>query len=331
MSKGLDLHTASPQEYMRHLRSVLSTFKYRVPEEHSISFGKELNRRYPGLLKNGQRVLGPAGNFQPVVDKLFESLITPMKPEQRRFLKENVAVGELQSLDVNAECYQVPAGRYVVFIKTGTMILLHRIIKAFSLRVGMPDHDHKKVLSFEETSKYVYQTIAMYLLYDVPLGPTIISLPRKQFDFAGALLHFTELFVLAHEFAHILEGHFSDAMILKVKMNKEEVKIFRAEWNKEYEADLCGLQLVVDTATNHDHLSLENLLSYVGPDIFFTILDLIEKVAGRTPGSYPSAISRRENLRRSKYAKGKRLEVAKRFQEISEGFWDVILQNTDRF
>lgn len=270
--------------------------------------------------------------LQEIIDDICRDLIKSQKSKKCGQLLENVAVGELQTLDANSLCVKVPAGGYVVLLNTGLMILLHKSIKAFASRMTIQtqakngDHKPEKGPSLEETARYMYEIIATYISYNAPVGPMlpIESLSESQILFSEGLLHFSEMFVLAHEFGHILENHLSQVNVSKMMMKDREIDFFRPDWNQEYDADLRGLKLILETAEDTGKNSLYRALAYAGPDLSLTIFDLVDRISKTKFSSHPPARLRRKNLRKSVPTKDKGLTLARAFQKLADDMWRII-------
>lgn len=337
MQNNIDPKVASPQEYLQYLQAIWTTDPYPpIPRSQQLDVLADLNKKYPGLIANNvlkYYAENPpkSSTLQEVVDILFEDLTKSMESNQRREIVDKVAVGELQTRDANALCIKVPAGGYVILFNDGLMMLLHKLAKAVSSRVRIARSPlearnlRPRTLSFEETPNYVYEIIARYLMNKHPIGPEI-PLEHDQYWFSDKLRWFMELFVMGHELGHILEGHLSKAKILRFKIGREEITVLKPSCNQEYDADIRGLLLVMNArgeTFDYDRTTSRSL-AYAGPDFFFTIMDLIEKIANVKPESHPTAVLRRENLRNFISANEKGLALAKDFEEIIDGMWRII-------
>ena len=87
------------------------------------------------------------------------------------------------------------------------------------------------------------------------------------------LLNSLELFVVAHEYGHISAGHLENTNNVKSITNENERSIILPDWEEEYEADEIGLFLLLNSLDKESMFPF----SYLGPELFFTILDLDER------------------------------------------------------
>lgn len=120
---------------------------------------------------------------------------------------------------------------------------------------------------------------------------TISSMFRESF----------ELFILGHEYSHLLRGHFSDWTTVAadtkhyVELNKEKIEIMVTNWLQETEADVLAAYLAITAMEDCDFAS-----SYAGVDISSITLIILERMEielkGKTlyPVTHPPAEVRRE-------------------------------------
>jgi hypothetical protein len=329
MKRKIDPMNATPQEYLQHLKAIWTTHPY--PDHIDDSVINELKKKFPRLLETSKKSPMETYNLENTIDDLYMDLAKPLKNRHTKLPAEGVAVGELQTLKVNSCCVAVPAGGYVILVNTGLMILLYQLTKVFASRIRVKADRETDIIVRDsgellKTAKFTFQTIASYLLTNPSIGPRIpiVSMRKEQVSFVAGILHFAELFVLAHEFGHIIEGHFSTAKVMKIRTKEEDISLLKSNWNQEYEADLCGLQLVLETVTEKSERSLVRASSYMGPDLFFTFLDLIEKIGNIKPTSHPPAKLRRENIRKAMPPMESGLILGIRFQGLSELVWKTM-------
>lgn len=319
---------ATPQEYLQHLKAIWTTHLH--PDIFDGSVINEIRKKFPSFSKIPRKEM-ETYTFETLIGDLYKDLAGPLLTRRAKLPAKGVAVGELQTLDANSCCVRVPAGGYVVLVNTGLMILIYQLTKIFASRVRVKADRETDIIiknsrELIETVKYTFQTVATYLKYNAPVAPRlpITTLQEEQLSFVEGILHFAELFVLAHEFGHIIEGHFSTAKVMKIRTKEEDISLLKSNWNQEYEADLCGLQLVLETVPKKSERSLIRASSYMGPDLLFTFLDLTEKIGNIKPASHPSAKLRRENLRKAMPPMEPGLLLGKRFQGLAELVWKAL-------
>ncbi len=117
------------------------------------------------------------------------------------------------------------------------------------------------------------------------------------------LLNSLELFVVGHEYGHIVLGHLANSSTFKCIIKQKEVEKISPSWTMEYEADLMGVTLLINTMNQESMAPF----CYCGAELFFTFLDLVDRVISffdngkeeRSEGSqsHPPPLERRERIR----------------------------------
>ncbi len=121
---------------------------------------------------------------------------------------------------------------------------------------------------------------------------------------AGHLREALELFVLGHEYGHVVAGHLTAAAGRTALLPGEGVEALEYSWRQEHEADIYGSLL--STAAMQTVKRLDAGLSYWGSDLFFSAMDVMDRAVSllrtgdetrQTIGSHPPAGQRRAVLR----------------------------------
>lgn len=112
-----------------------------------------------------------------------------------------------------------------------------------------------------------------------------------------------ELFILGHELGHVINGHLEGALVRCALPGDVETFEISTEWKQEFEADLFGITVAVQAQLNN---GLDLPLSYLGADLFFSCVDIVERAVGiladgryqpRTSPTHPPTVMRRELTR----------------------------------
>jgi hypothetical protein len=95
------------------------------------------------------------------------------------------------------------------------------------------------------------------------------------------LLNSFELFIVGHEYGHVLAGHLSNKIFIR-KISGINRNVIETNWKEEYEADSIGVILLLNSLDN------SNLgpFCYLGPEIFFIFLDLIDRISSYINGGH---------------------------------------------
>jgi hypothetical protein len=122
---------------------------------------------------------------------------------------------------------------------------------------------------------------------------------------AAAFRQSMELFLLGHEYGHVVAGHLSQQTPSAALISDPDVNAFQFSWNQEYEADRYGVVLSMNAMTNHEPQS-NAALSYSGSDLLFSAMDVMDRAISllnygdegfRKLGSHPPSFDRRSKLR----------------------------------
>ncbi len=119
--------------------------------------------------------------------------------------------------------------------------------------------------------------------YAKPAGsPSFYVLEPNQTRLANVLTRGMELFVIAHEYAHVLLGH---------TRRGDSVADQLWSWRQEIAADSLACEIVLATA-QHSGSDFENGFALWGPELMLAGLDILERVDAFTrTGTAPVALS----------------------------------------
>lgn len=129
-------------------------------------------------------------------------------------------------------------------------------------------------------------------------GMPIIDLSKNQLIIADKILREIKIFVLAHEFGHIVihaKGARADELesatyivnqILMGTSQTPEGEMARVKesWSEEIAADLIGVKLSLARHNN----DMDRILAYSSSELFFIILNMLETFYARSYGQPPS-------------------------------------------
>ena len=113
-----------------------------------------------------------------------------------------------------------------------------------------------------------------------------------------------ELFVLGHEYGHIIAGHLGDASVERRMLPAQSVDEVSYAWGQEFEADYIGVALGVRSMNRSK--GVDASLSFWGADLFFSALDVMDRCTSllrhgdegvQTLGSHPPSAERRQGVR----------------------------------
>jgi hypothetical protein len=247
-------------------------------------------------------------------------------------------IGTLPLPDINARTVQVPdSAEHLVLFHHGLLMFALMFSKAIVQTFPvMKEADGNGLfdLSISDVSERVFDLSAKAIRKHVAENPSIcarfieaidgfinVNIPpqyvaRPIYSLAsGLLIDSLELFVLGHEYGHILARHISANTPAAAMMpsSADSPKALNYSWAQEYEADRYGLILSV-AATDEKYateyvMEQESAFSYAGSELYFGAVDVIDRAIStltyghakgrRSSATHPPASARRLNLRRS--------------------------------
>ncbi|MEV6632070.1 hypothetical protein AB0M54_15100 [Actinoplanes sp. NPDC051470] len=223
--------------------------------------------------------------------------------------------GTLATGQVNAMTVAVPGGGHLVLLENELLTFANLICKAivlacpateaedgwFGFSTEAPAHldeDDTAVVRFTET-------LLAYLVDGRPAAaPQYLLGSWRQQIVTSLLRDAVELFVVGHEYGHIIGGHLGSARLRSAGVVPVEQVDYA--WQQEYEADYIGVHLGV--LAMREKIEVDADYAFCGFEIFFSALDIMDRAASllqfgdesaRRLGSHPPSFDRRATLRDS--------------------------------
>lgn len=227
------------------------------------------------------------GNYQnPNWANLLSSILVDLKPaikERYGNYTGKYLFGSLAWGQVNGFAIKVPNSTYkLIVLSEGVFGFSHLITKAIQQIFYIPTQQGAKfiiekniILHNLESAPIVWDRVFdLIMAYAVDANPYQAKqyyLESKDLDFNihYALRDAMEIFILGHEFGHILQGHLDDRFIhpdndYKIILNQLQ----------EFEADNIGLNLSLIVSTNKN---IGTAVGFAGADFFFGSMSFFGK------------------------------------------------------
>lgn len=277
-------------------------------------------RQYIELMKTATAPV-PTTNEDPVMYSRLTTLATQidavvsslgMKPELPLLL------GTLNSGQVNAVTIRPPDG-------SGHLVLFERQIFHFALLFSKAlarafpameqDRSHRSIHSWDSAdidewvarnptvNQRFNEVVAAYAVYGSPVLAPPYPIEPSHSMLANVILVSMELFMLGHEYGHVLLGHTGGDGSRPAPATQADTLAF--SWADELQADRLGLRLSMEATM--EGLGVDASLAFSGADAFFSALDIMDRATSflatgddrrRTLGSHPPAHLRRESVRK---------------------------------
>lgn len=168
-----------------------------------------------------------------------------------------ILVGEFPSFSPNVRIFNYRS-RQVVLFSSGMLQFLHRFSKAIAyvFEESIVDEDLRLLQEKIDHGRFAKATANLFVLLEGiaeadEFRGSRLSLTEWQRRIQSPLLLGAELFLVLHEFAHVIFGHFGDADVpsqtLYVRHKGKWQRPLPAAW-REYEADGFALSLLAGGA-----------------------------------------------------------------------------------
>lgn len=202
-------------------------------------------------------------------------------------LNHAVLVADFPTSSVNAQVCLVDGGA-LVLVNRGLMTFLYHATKVISLSIAFADFygDGKMKygsqkgnfsLSKEQIVGHWVDLIVNYLLCRKPVLVDKLILSTAKASALMELVTFSEYFVIAHEYGHIILGHLRSERIIRRRCLGGSLEFVAKDWEMEFEADRFALRLLYESVPRViDHTDKSFLLqSVLGAPLLFFALDRI--------------------------------------------------------
>lgn len=260
--------------------------------------------------------------------------------------------GTLASGQVNAMTIAVPGGGHLVVLERQLLTFANLISKAIALALPVTsrapdgtvgfglspdqviahlDADPTAVLRFAET-------VVAYVMYGRPTAAPSYILDRVEYQrLASTFRDSLELFVVGHEYAHVLAGHVGAGGRPARGLSAGSLAVTEVDygWLQEFEADITGARLGAAAMQRSDQVGPG--FAFSGSEIYFCAMDVMDRAvsllqfgdeSARRLGTHPPSDLRREMLRFSVTKLGPEelatevLDMGRTIQAIIDVLWD---------
>lgn len=254
----------------------------------------------------------------PVIEALTAGIIEVLPQPSRQKLEHRIYVGEFPTGDFNAQAVREPAGDgYVFLINKGLMMLVNTVVKIVLSQATWASRDDagcldastvtdSPALTNQEAATYLADTIKQYLSYGrwrPTSGHARIVLSGGIGMMQAMLTHYTELFVLAHEFGHALLGHLegNSRQMLALPGGGQAIEVISKSVQDEFAADYTAgfILLTIAGRESSDRLGhLQKEMALAAPFLFFEIGRLLEEASQTSSTTHPRCQHRSEQISR---------------------------------
>ncbi|PFY96970.1 hypothetical protein COL57_15845 [Bacillus wiedmannii] len=149
-----------------------------------------------------------------------------------------------------------------------------------------------------------FDVLVSYLFYGRPSLAEQYN-PDKNIMILNALIvNSMELFVMGHEYSHILLDHTNKSKEKKTNVYSQSINELIFQWEDEFEADGLSFIMIMEMISQNKLFDLS--LQYVGVDFFFSCLSIMDRAVSlvlhgkevvKLDDSHPPVDERREYIR----------------------------------
>ncbi len=224
-------------------------------------------------------------------------------------------IGTVLSDQYNAFACRIPETDQTIILLDSELFLLASILskiitlslpefKSFEKTIQFSTDKNKIEKHINENPEIIYRF--KLLVYDYFYKKRAMKYfePDKIFThFRYNLINSLELFIVGHEYGHIISGHLAQSIAQIFNVNNIDFIKINPNWENEYEADEIGIKLMLKAIETCGQLPF----CYVGADLFFTFLDVHERAlslfsTGKdcsfiNSNSHPPTTARREKIK----------------------------------
>jgi hypothetical protein len=204
---------------------------------------------------------------------------------------------------LNAMAIRVPeSDEHIIVFQDGVFGFVNLVMKAvaaafpvesssgegirFSLKPGDVD---RSIEQNPEPVRRLADFLLAYIMEGHPHHAEQYWLRDPHSTLAAIFRSTAETFIMGHEYGHIAAGHLTiRQQDVEQQLGDTTVEVLPLAWRQEIEADYIGMTLTVQTM--HDVRQMDLALSYIGIDLLFSTIDLVERAMGTLLGVDPTTV-----------------------------------------
>lgn len=258
------------------------------------------------------------GRYQTI--KQHAQRIESAAAQQGIHIAKKPLIGTMPTGQVNAMTYLVPCTTdHIVLLErelfTFALLASKAVCCAFPIVASSPTEGTLIAAGLgaaedriQQQPQLVEHFIEVAMAYALTGRPSVAPpyWPERDYQMlSGVLQQSMLLFVLGHEYGHMIAGHLLQVSSATEERSPVDVDALDYSWRQEFEADVVGCRLSV-AAMNQ--LGYGPVLSFWGADFFFSAMDVMDRSTSlllcgdenkRKLGSHPPSKDRRSHLRRT--------------------------------
>lgn len=255
------------------------------------------------------------------------------------YFPEDVAVGTTQFGEINAMAIASPGleKNRIILFDSGLFIFINSLAKVVSslfpkkiseqgyIEYNVSERDIDSMI-FNDTryNELFVNLITTYLIEGHSRFSEKFVINNFDDKLTDILRYTSELFILAHEYGHILLNHLSISSCEKRKIAERlEVETWQIDWKQEFQAD--GFASIAVIRINHVLKDLEAPIAFAGVAFFFFAIDVLYKCIGiEFSETHPSPTLRLETLYNRLYSDTNDKDLVNEIKEFGNSVGHII-------
>lgn len=170
-----------------------------------------------------------------------------------------VLVAQFPTGTVNAQVVKVPSGM-LILVNDGIFTLIERLAKyIWTSYMEEREASNPEELAKENSLLLIDIAVSYLLSSDMKLSPKFPPAPTNLVEIIGGYIMGTERFVLAHEYAHIINGDLNQNSFEKIPTLAGDLEVYRKSWDMELRADLLAAKILLDDYRRFKNNSIKDL------------------------------------------------------------------------
>jgi hypothetical protein len=196
----------------------------------------------------------------------------------------DVLIAQLPSRELNGFAIAAPSGRPVIIINSGVIFSITAFVRTFICLYSWHMDDYASREFKQEEFAYALLVLARYVVTgDFRLiKPLFNVLMLQSRPWNDTIFHFAfgvELFIVLHEYGHVMLGHLDQHPAMTGKIGETSVRRFVQRHEDEFAADAFAFQALYHTFQKLDHAEAKADVALAG-GILFKLFELCEFIAG---------------------------------------------------
>jgi len=210
----------------------------------------------------------------------------------------NLFVGVVPNYDLNATVMRIADGEHLVLLNLGLTHTVYTLAKLCTSQMrtsrDIPLREWKPEPPMELLRAYLKRYFEFYITTGAITPERSVAPKESQIAALARITRYAEMFAVAHEMGHVIEGHLRPGRLTKRTLLQETFDVYEGSFDKELVADRIGVEIVFSLFPPEEGIDSFDLRAAIaGVNLFFRTADFMEKLLGFNSRTHPPASERR--------------------------------------